>query len=66
MLPGRFQFHYLEKLPDHEAVEMILKYSHIENTPVAQDIVPLMAGLAEENPFYIGTLFRSKFQGIPD
>ncbi|QTA77910.1 NTP hydrolase p-loop-containing [Desulfonema limicola] len=63
MLPGRFQFHYLEKLPDNEAVEMILKYSHIENTPVAENIVPLMAGLAEENPFYIGSLFRTKFQG---
>ena len=60
MLPGRFLFHYLEKLPENEAVEMILKYSHIENTPVTEDIVPLMARLAEENPFYIASFFRSK------
>ncbi|MDM8516021.1 hypothetical protein QUF76_07470 [Desulfobacterales bacterium HSG16] len=63
MLPGRFLFHYLEKLPEHETVEMILKYSYLEDTPVAENIVPLMAGLTEENPFYIGSLFRSKFQG---
>ncbi|MCP4107254.1 MAG: hypothetical protein GY749_17215 [Desulfobacteraceae bacterium] len=63
MLPGRFQFHYLEKLPEDEAVEMILKYSHIENIPVSEDIVPLMTGLAERNPFYISSLFRSKYPG---
>ena len=63
LLPGRFRFHYLEKLPDEEAVEMILKYSHIENVPIAEELVPLMAELAEGNPFYIGSLFRSKFQG---
>ncbi|QTA77921.1 NTP hydrolase p-loop-containing [Desulfonema limicola] len=62
MLPGRFLFHYLEKLPDDEAVEMILKYSLIDNIPVAQDIIPLMAGLAERNPFYISSLIRSKYQ----
>ena len=63
MLPGRFQFHYLEPLPDDEAVEMILKYSHIENVPVAGEILPLMAGLTEGNPFYISSLFRSKYPG---
>ncbi|MDM8523012.1 hypothetical protein QUF80_06520 [Desulfococcaceae bacterium HSG8] len=61
MLPGRFLFHYLENLPEHEAVEMILKYSHLENIPVAENIIPLMAGLTEGNPFYISSLFRSKY-----
>lgn len=61
MLPGRFQFHYLENLPEHETVEIILKYSHIENIPVAEEIVPLMAGLTEGNPCYISSLFRSKY-----
>ncbi|MDM8549269.1 hypothetical protein QUF72_04290, partial [Desulfobacterales bacterium HSG2] len=63
MLPGRFQFHYLEKLPDDETVEMILKYSLLENIPVAEETVPLMAGLTEGNPFYISSLFRSKYPG---
>ncbi len=63
MLPGRFQFHYLEKLPDDEAVEMILKYSHLEKIPLAEEILPLIAGLTEGNPFYISSLFRSKYQG---
>ncbi len=61
MLPGRFQFHYLEGLPADETVEMILRYSHLEGIPVAEEIVPLMAGLTEGNPFYITSLFRSKY-----
>ncbi|MCP4346470.1 MAG: hypothetical protein GY795_13195 [Desulfobacterales bacterium] len=63
MLPGRFQFHYLESLPEYEAVEMILKYSHLENIPVAEETVPMMTGLTEGNPFYISSLFRSKYPG---
>ncbi len=63
MLPGRFQFHYLESLPGDEAAEMILRYSHLEGIPVAEEIVPLMAGLTEGNPFYISSLFRSKYPG---
>ncbi|MCP4353092.1 MAG: hypothetical protein GY795_47175 [Desulfobacterales bacterium] len=61
MLPGRFQFHYLENLPEQEAIEMILKYSHLENIPVTRETVPLMAGLTEGNPFYISSLFRSRY-----
>jgi len=63
MLPGRFQFHYLEKLPDDEALEMILKYSHLEKIPVTEEILPVMAGLTEGNPSYISSLFRSKYPG---
>ncbi len=63
MLPGRFQFHYFENLPEYEAVEMILKYSHLENIPVTEETVPLMTGLTEGNPFYISSLFRSKYPG---
>jgi len=61
MLPGRFQFHYLENIPEDEAAEMILKYSHLENIPVTEETLPLMAGLTEGNPFYISSLFRSKY-----
>ncbi|MDM8550073.1 hypothetical protein QUF72_08355 [Desulfobacterales bacterium HSG2] len=63
MLPGRFQFHYLENIPESEATEMILKYSHLEDVPVSEDTVPLIAGITEGNPFYIGALFRSKHPG---
>ncbi|MCP4345526.1 MAG: hypothetical protein GY795_08370 [Desulfobacterales bacterium] len=60
MLPGRFQFHYFENMPEDETVEMILKYSLLENIPVSEETVPLIAGVAEGNPFYISSLFRSK------
>ncbi|RLC11916.1 MAG: hypothetical protein DRI57_18305 [Deltaproteobacteria bacterium] len=61
MLPGRFLSHYLENIPGDEAIEMILKYSHLEEIPVTEKTVSLMAGLTEGNPFYIGSLFRSKY-----
>ncbi|MCP4109130.1 MAG: hypothetical protein GY749_26975 [Desulfobacteraceae bacterium] len=61
MLPGRFQFHYFENMPDDETVEMILKYSLLESIPVSEEIVPLMAGITEGNPFYISSIFRSKY-----
>ncbi|MCP4105880.1 MAG: hypothetical protein GY749_10145, partial [Desulfobacteraceae bacterium] len=60
MLPGRFQFHYFQNMPEDEAVEMILKYSFLENIPVSEEIVPLIAGITEGNPFYISSIFRSK------
>ncbi|MDM8548852.1 hypothetical protein QUF72_02190 [Desulfobacterales bacterium HSG2] len=63
MLPGRFQFHYLENIPEDEAAEMILKYSHLEDIPVSEETVPLIAGITEGNPFYIGAMFRSKCPG---
>ncbi len=63
MLPGRFQFHYLGNIPEDEAAEMILKYSHLENVPVSAETVPLIAGITEGNPFYIASLFRSKCPG---
>ena len=63
MLPGRFQFHYFGNIPGDEAVEMILKYSHLENVPVSEETVPLIAGITEGNPFYIGSMFRSKCPG---
>ena len=63
LLPGRFLFHYLENMPEKETIEMILKYSFLEDIPVTEKTVPLIAGLTEGNPFYIGSLFRSKYAG---
>ncbi|MCP4107081.1 MAG: hypothetical protein GY749_16335 [Desulfobacteraceae bacterium] len=61
MLPGRFQFHYFENLPGDETVEMILKYSLLQNIPVSEEMVPLIAGITEGNPFYISSFFQSKY-----
>jgi hypothetical protein len=60
LLPGRFQFHFFENLPADETEEMILKYSLLENIPVSEETVPLIAGITEGSPFYISSLFRSK------
>ncbi|MCP4138182.1 MAG: hypothetical protein GY754_44880, partial [bacterium] len=59
MLPGRFFMETLENIPEEEAIEMILKYSHIQNEPVTEETVYLMAQLTEGSPFYISSLFRS-------
>ncbi|QTA77920.1 NTP hydrolase p-loop-containing [Desulfonema limicola] len=61
MLPGRFQFHYMDNISQEEAIEMILKYSYLENIPVTEKTVNLLAGITEGNPFYIGSMFRSKY-----
>ncbi|MCP4133612.1 MAG: hypothetical protein GY754_21775 [bacterium] len=51
MLPGRFFVETLENIPEDEAIEMILKYSHILNEPVTEETVYLMAQLTEGNKF---------------
>lgn len=58
-LPGRFQKYFLEPLPEAEAVEVIYRYAALEDVPVSPDMVYLIAGLTEGNPFYISSLFRS-------
>ncbi len=59
MLPGRFQTYHLDDIPQDEAIEMIYRYSLLENIPVSEETAYLMAGLTEGNPFYISGLFRS-------
>jgi hypothetical protein len=62
MLPGRFLKKRLENMPEEEAVEMIFKYSLLNNIPVTQETAHLIAQLSEGNPFYIDALFRSVFK----
>jgi len=61
MLPGRFQYHYMENLPEEECVEMIFKYALLEDTSITEETACLMAQMTEGNPFYISALFRSKY-----
>jgi hypothetical protein len=61
LLPGRFLKGPLGNLPEDESVEMIYKYSLIDNVPVTEETVWLIAQLTEGNPFYISALFRSRY-----
>ncbi len=63
MLPGRFKFYSLGDLPQDEAIEMIYRYSLVEDIPVTEESVHLMASLTEGSPFYISRLFRSSYSG---
>lgn len=60
-MPARFQYFFLEPLPRDEALEMIWKYSVIEDVPVSEETVGLIAELSEGNPFYISGILRSAF-----
>jgi len=37
MLPARFNYHYLENMPEPEAVEMVFKYSRFFDAPVTEE-----------------------------
>ncbi|CAN2040680.1 ATPase domain protein, prokaryote domain protein [Candidatus Magnetomoraceae bacterium gMMP-15] len=61
LLPGRFFMEELENMPEDECIEMIFKYSSLDNVPVTEKTAYVMAQLTEGNPFYISSMFRSKF-----
>jgi hypothetical protein len=61
MLPGRLQKRHLEDLPQDESIEMIYRYSLLEDIPVTEKSAYLMSGLTEGSPFYISGLFRSAY-----
>ncbi|MDM8517053.1 hypothetical protein QUF76_12700 [Desulfobacterales bacterium HSG16] len=63
MLPGRFQYHYMENMPENECLEMIFKYAVTDGVPITEETAYLMARLTEGNPFYISSVFRSKYHG---
>lgn len=62
-MTGRFQIDFLEPLQEDEAVEMVFKYSQLEHIPVTEDTAYQIAQVCEGNPFYISSLFRSRFSG---
>ncbi len=59
MLPARFKFMPLPKMPQDEAIEMVFKYSHHLEVPVSEETTFLIAQLTEGSPFYISALMRS-------
>jgi hypothetical protein len=59
MLPSRFIYYPLENMPQDEAVEMVYKYSQFFDTPVTEETAYLIAEMAEGNPLYISSIFRS-------
>jgi len=61
MLPARFIFTDFGNMPRHEAIEMILNYSEIEQIPVTYETACIIADLTEGNPFYISSLFQSEY-----
>ncbi len=52
--------YHLEPIPEDEAVEMIVRYSLIDDIPVTEETIHLMTRLSEGNPFYISAFFRSR------
>jgi len=60
MLPARFNYEYLENMPENEAVEMVYKYSSFFDVPITEETAYLMTQLSEGSPFYISSIIRSR------
>lgn len=60
MVPGRFKLRQLKPIPEDEALEMVYRYSSLEDIPVTEETAYLIASLTEGNPFYISSLMRSE------
>ncbi len=58
-MPGRFRIGFLENMPTDEAIDMVCKYSLVEDIPVTDTTAHLIAALCEGSPFYISELMRS-------
>ena len=59
MLPGRFIYKFFENMPEDEAIEIVYKYSQIEEIPVVEETAYQIAQISEGNPFYISSIFYS-------
>ena len=59
-LPSRFKFYKLENMPEHEAFEMIFKYSLFFDVPVTEETAFLIAEITEGSPFYINAIICSE------
>ncbi len=62
-MTGRFKIDFLESLPNDEAVEMVFKYSYLEQIPVTDASAYLIARISEGNPFYLSAIMRSDCPG---
>ena len=58
-MTGRFKIGFLEHLPIEEAVEMVFKYSQLEQVPVTDASAYLISQISEGSPFYLSALMRS-------
>ncbi|MCP5053278.1 MAG: hypothetical protein GY940_39295, partial [bacterium] len=63
MLPSRFNYEFLENMPEDEAVEMIYKFSRYFDVPVTEETAYLMIEIAEGSPFYLSSIIRSGYRG---
>jgi len=61
MLPGRFIYFPFKNLTKEESIEMIHRYSDIEQISISEQSAFLISELSEGNPFYISSFFRSQF-----
>ena len=59
MLPSRFEYHYLENMPESEALEMVFKFSQFFDVPVTEETAYLLVQITEGSPFYISSVIRS-------
>jgi hypothetical protein len=48
-------------MPHNEAIDMVYKYSALEEIPVTEETAHLMAEISEGNPFYISEIMRSSY-----
>ncbi|UCH96216.1 MAG: hypothetical protein JSV88_04990 [Candidatus Aminicenantes bacterium] len=62
MLPARFKYKSLKNMPEHEAVEMVFKYSRFFDVPITEETAYLIARLSEGSPFYISSIMRSEYK----
>ncbi|MCU0288528.1 MAG: hypothetical protein MUF15_19310, partial [Acidobacteria bacterium] len=59
MLPARFEYHYLENMPEPEALEMVFKFSQFFDVPITEETAYLLVQITEGSPFYISSVIRS-------
>jgi hypothetical protein len=62
MLPTRFNYEYLENMPEDEAVEMVYKYSRFFEVPITGETAYLVTQISEGSPFYTSSIFRSRYK----
>ncbi len=63
MLPARFNYEYLENMPQDEAVELVYKYSRFFDVPITEETAYVMTRLSEGSPFYLSSIIRSRYRG---
>jgi len=62
MLPNRFIYHYLENMPEDEAIEMVYKYSRFFEVPISEETAYLIDKISAGSPFYMSSILRSRYK----